>query len=312
MIKNERFVVVMEKEYIGYPLYKRFFNVLEPYSCLRRGRVVRKFRTIAGKLFKNDFFCFNKKLLDPSITTFLIYDTINPNIVKFIRQKNKKARIIIYYINPVRYSNDCSFYKSLGCETWSFDENDCKEFDMKWNPLHFFGEELVGKTVTKRDVFFIGADKGRYSQIIDIKNELETRGISCLFMITPNTNTPFYDKKKYSKRIRYSRNLELINESKAILDVMQKGQSGFTMRIPESMLNHKKLITDNTRIKNYPFYCKDNIFILGEDDIETIKTFVNAPWNHCKDEEIKDLSIKQWISKYRIDSIKINEGETGN
>lgn len=287
----------MEKEYIAYPLYNDYFKVIEPYSHLKRGKIIRKIRDLIGRITKKPFFCFNKALLDQKIATYLIYDTVNPNIVKFIRQSNKNARIIIYYINPVAMSNDYLFYKKFGCDMWSFDQNDCVKYGMSWNPLHYFGREQRKQKEILYDVYFVGVDKGRYSYLTQLKEEFKNKGIKCLFLITNDTNSPFYDHKKYSKRIKYNANLDLIHQTKALLDIMQKGQSGFTLRIPESMINHKKLITNNKRIKEYSFYCKENIFILGEDDFERIDEFINGSWNHSKDEEIEALSIDKWILK---------------
>ncbi len=42
--------------------------------------------------------------------------------------------------------------------------------------------------------------------------------------------------------------------SNCILEVLQDGQTGSTLRYLEAVCYNKKLLTTNPRIKNYPFY----------------------------------------------------------
>ena len=48
--------------------------------------------------------------------------------------------------------------------------------------------------------------------------------------------------------------------------------------VQESLVHEIKLITDCAWLKNYDFYHPDNIFILGEDEIESLPDFLNKPY----------------------------------
>ena len=69
------------------------------------------------------------------------------------------------------------------------------------------------------------------------------------------------------------------------------------MRDYESIYNEVKLITTNTNIVNFDFYNKNNIFILGIDDLNKLKEFVASSYEHLP---------KELLNKYLIDS-QVNE-----
>ena len=70
---------------------------------------------------------------------------------------------------------------------------------------------------------------------------------------------------------------ENIKQSRAILDIVQSGQSGITLRPMEAMFYNKKLITNNIYIKEYDFYNPRNIFILQERNINELNEFLELP-----------------------------------
>lgn len=295
------YVVVMDKNYIGYPLYKsKGCKMIEPYSIFSSNRLFRKIRSLIYKYNKTWTIGLNKQLIGAS-KTFILYDSVSPVVAKYIRDNNPEARIIIYYINPEKYSYKFSEYDSCKGEVWTFDEGDSKRCNIPWNPLIYFGTKTADENDAKEyDVAFVGADKGRYEQLMEIQSEMNKRGINTRFNITPTSDFPIYDKKKYCKRLGYQENIDFILKSKAILDIMQSEQTGYTMRIPESMVNHIKLITNNLKISGYDFYTPNNIFIIGQDSYDTLPNFINTPWDHSKDEWINNLLFEYWISKFCI------------
>lgn len=295
------YVIVMEKNYIGYPLYEsKGCKMIEPYSTFLNNKIFRKIRSIIYKYNKVWTIGLNKKLIGAA-NTYILYDSVSPVVAKFIRDNNPNARIIIYYINPEKYSYRYSEYNSCNGEIWTFDEGDAARYKVSWNPLIYFGTRIADENDTKEyDVVFVGADKGRYENLVRIKEEMNKRGISTQFNITPTSDFPIYDKKKYSKRLEYQENIDLILKARAILDIMQSEQTGYTMRIPESMVNHIKLITNNKKIMEYEFYTPNNIFIIGQDSFDRLPDFVNTPWDHSKDEWINNLVFEFWINKFNI------------
>lgn len=58
------------------------------------------------------------------------------------------------------------------------------------------------------------------------------------------------------------------------------------------------MITNFKDIKEYDFYKKDNIFIIGEDDLNNIKNFVNTGYVDIPENIIKKYTIDGWIENF--------------
>ena len=58
------------------------------------------------------------------------------------------------------------------------------------------------------------------------------------------------------------------------------------------------MITNFKDIKEYDFYIKDNIFIIGEDDLNNIKNFVNTGYVDISQNIIKKYTIDGWIENF--------------
>ena len=65
----------------------------------------------------------------------------------------------------------------------------------------------------------------------------------------------------------------------------------------ESLSFRKKLITNNPHIKEYNFYRSNNIFILGEDNPEYLKDFLEKEYEDIPFGIIAEYDVNAWINK---------------
>lgn len=243
------------------------------------------------KLYEHVHFCDVTRWLEDWKYKIAEYDVIfifdgvrGRDVIEYIRDHNKRARIIIYYINPVDFGDRKAphHYKGLDCEFYTFDPIDAKKFGIKFKP-YFYPEEYMidcdEKVTIKQDVFFIGVDKDRLGIIKDLHRRFEQMNLTDKLMIvaTPHKKYSRSDEKWLAKRVPYEKIAENIKQSRAILDIVQSGQSGITLRPMEAMFYNKKLITNNIHIKEYDFYNPRNIFILQERNISELKEFLDLP-----------------------------------
>lgn len=289
----------MSKNYIGYDFYRfKGCKVITPYRDDRM--FITKVRNALYRITKTLTFGINKEIIEDKSNVYLIYDSISPLIAKFLRKHKPSCRIIVYYINPVSKSFPLEEYKKYGCEIWSFDESDCAKYGLNYNGLHYFGTEVCSLNQKKEyDVVFIGADKNRIGDLLRLKNELDDIGLNSLFHIVKSKRS----KNKtfnYSKPVSYPYNLSLVFKSKAILDIMQTGQTGYTMRVAEALVNHIKLITNNKEIEKYSFYNSNNIFVLGSRPMSELPQFVSSPWDDTNNNSIEILTFDHWIKLFNI------------
>ncbi|MDO4763924.1 MAG: hypothetical protein Q4A00_06030 [Flavobacteriaceae bacterium] len=90
-------------------------------------------------------------------------------------------------------------------------------------------------------------------------------------------------------------NIKMTLSSKVIIDIKLPYHSGLSFRFFESLGYNKKLITNNTSVKEYDFYHPNNIFITDYENFEGLEEFLNQPYvNIC--EEIKTkYKFENWI-----------------
>lgn len=213
------------------------------------------------------------------------------HIPRFIHSINKKIRIIYWYWNPVTKLSLPQKVDDAQTELWSFDKHDVEKYGMKYNIQYYsyFNVKNVKKLPINKDVYFIGHDKGRKSNIEDFESKLHSYGIKTKIQII-RSNSDF---------IPYSEVCQDIYTSRAILEFTQKGQTGYTLRALESLFFDRKLITDNKEILNEPFYNSNNIFVIGYNDFSEITQFLKKPYDKSVNKFKSKYDINAWLNNFR-------------
>lgn len=224
--------------------------------------------------------------------------TITPPVVKYIRKKEPNIRIIVWYWNPVDKSVRLDEFKGLGVEIWSFDEEDCNKYSLLHNNQYYFNNVELPVSEESIDVFFVGGDKGRIEDLVQLQNYLNKKKINNYFHITKTgKGNPKY-KNDYKERISYNEVLKYISSSKAIVDYVSEKQSGLTLRPLEALFFDKKLITNDKTIINRDFYSKNNIFILGIDDMDSINKFLEEPYEIIDKAIVEKYDFNNWLCNF--------------
>lgn len=222
---------------------------------------------------------------------FIIFESLySDRIAKKIKRKQKKGKVIVYFWNYIDDNNKYILNDKNIDEFWTFDKNDAKKYNMKYNPQFYTKNVKIQNEQNKYDVLFLGRPKTRKKDIVDLEKKLKEEGIQTNFKIIEN-------EKDY---VSYDEYLKMIAESKCILDYNQEGQVGLSLRPMEALFLERKLITNNTDIKNYDFYNHDNIFILGEDNINEIKEFINKSYRKVNQDIINYYDFEQWLKRFGV------------
>ena len=181
---------------------------------------------------------------------------------------------------------------------YSFDEQDCLNYKFKHNTQFFFCEAPNEKTHNKHDLYFVGADKGRYQMLDRIYKHLILNSIEPLFQMIPANEKKYQNKKILCEHfVEYEEVLKNLNSSKAVLDLCKPGQVGMTFRAMEALFYDKKIVTNNTHYRDLPFYSPESIYFLV-DGLEGLKDFIEAP-EVKYDDSIKDYySIENWLRRF--------------
>jgi hypothetical protein len=270
--------------------FHQYFNAEISFSA----KILRRL-TLSVGFFRRNFWYgkwFYQLGRYDTILLFAINDI--KDVIKDVEKFTKSGqRKIIYFWDPVFRISECLEYPF---EKWSFDVQDCSKYNLIYNSTFYF-KQIVSdvQSAVKLDynsVYFIGLDKGRRKLISEIQETLKLMDIHTHFIV-------FDDNVK--ERITFEENLKNISASNAILDLSQQNQSGLTVRVMESIFLAKKLITNNSLIREQAFYHPDNIFIIGNDVMSDLKTFLLKPYNKKHVESFQDyFDFDNWMRRFEV------------
>lgn len=287
------------------------FNAMEKTGLVKLENAYKKVNTIE-KFIRRGFYHLPinralwygdwKKRLDEFETIILFDVFLGDDMVEYIIKKAPKSELHVFYWNPI--ANNYTIRKELmnKCKVWSFDQKDCEIYKLRFNhQFFFFGykDAFIDKAY-RSDIFFIGRDKDRLQLLMQLSNIFNKEGLKSKIIVTRERKKVYSKEEKrflsletipYEETLRYSVN------TKCLLEIMQKGQEGFTLRTLEAMFFNKKLITNNIRIREYDFYDPRNIYIIGY-DLGDIKDFIlgnDAKWNS---DYLQKYSFEDWLSNF--------------
>lgn len=187
-------------------------------------------------------------------------------------------------------------------DVYSFDKDDCQKFGLKYNS-QFYSQGYrpqIGAASTKQTLFFVGKDKGRYHTVEQIADYLDREHISYNFMIFPDNGVKYNRNDLLSTvYMNYEDVCKAVCDSSAVLDLVQDGQGGLTLRAMEALFFDKKIVTNNKSYKDYGFYSSDKIYIIQGDGLDGLSEFLNKRLEIEYSKESKEyFDVSCWINRF--------------
>ena len=189
-------------------------------------------------------------------------------------------------------------FRDLFTETYTFDPKDAETYGFRLIPQPYRLLEPPVSTKRENDLYFIGTDKGRVGQLQKIKAMAESASLKCQFHITPNKKikyTPQQTALLSTHSLSYAENIEIARKSRCLLEIIQKNQTGATMRAIESIFLNCKLITNNPYAQTMPGYSPDRVLMLDDVTPETLKAFLDSPHAPPPASALAQPEINHWI-----------------
>lgn len=211
----------------------------------------------------DDSFPETRQLCFIIFRSWLIY---NPGLIDFIRRKYPTAKIVVTLFDLM--SKSINGYKKILDSTWlkkncdlvtSFDQGDCEKYGFTYHPLvmsEYRSFDILN--IPESDVYMLAMAKDRLTDIYGIYESLKAAGLKVDMILggVRKENRKYCDDIKYldGQMMSYSENLAHVVRTKCILEVMQKGGTGYTQRACEAVVYGKKFLTNNCMISTAPFY----------------------------------------------------------
>jgi len=206
-----------------------------------------------------------------------------------------KAKIVLFFWNHFKLEH----YRKLNAakkeaaidEIYHFDPLEARDLGLMHNSS--FYTQSVGEPLheTDYDIFFGANDNGRKQQALDLKDRFETLGLSTFYHILPKRGN---EQDGY---LPYGDYLQLVKQSKGILEILRAGQYGVTLRTFESLFLQKKLVTANEMLPFYRLYDPRNVFML-KPDLSQLTAFLNIPYQPADQEMLDFFEAKNWVKRF--------------
>lgn len=268
-------------------------------------KVMRKLSLPFTNLFYDSW--YNDLAKYSKIVVFDVCFQEDPGLLYNISRKAPGAEKYFYSWNIVkneeRYKKMRQAADSAGFKYFCYDHGNCEKYGMNFNTIMYDKNTSLPVNKPEYDTFFLGYLKDRKDKLLSLYNAMDKAGIKARFLITAmngeiwDNTLPFEYSEKY---IGYYDYLDMLSRSRAILDISQEGQDGYSMRVMEAIFFNKKLLTTNTAVKNADFYDENKILIieLGKTTSEEIKKFFEKEYEPYSDETRKYYSFEAWIERF--------------
>lgn len=285
MIQNEGYDI--KNPYTGNAPYKRIFREIS--FRLRHADKER---------------WFNRENITDKKIIIVFEPLIIPAYIDWLTRVNPEAKVMLLYINKVNAANNPNQFDRSKISIWSGDRADCDQYGLNYiDAFSYFKACKVKKAEPEYDVFFVGKDKSRLDDLLEMQKRFEALGLKTYFHIVAERRIEAKRNRHYKPFLSYDEVLKYIGKSRAILYLSNGAQDGITIRVMESLIHQVKLITDNARLKRYDFFDPRNIFILGERDLSELRDFVYSPYVEVESRYLKDCYFEDMIGKICLDTL---------
>ncbi|WP_143755858.1 hypothetical protein [Kaistella haifensis] len=97
--------------------------------------------------------------------------------------------------------------------------------------------------------------------------------------------------------MEYQEYLNLVEDSKTLVDIKPSYQNGLSFRIFEALGYEKKIITNNSYVKEFNFYNPDNIFVTDFENFTGLNEFLEKPYSPIDEKIVYEYSLENWLHK---------------
>ncbi len=289
-------LVLIDSLYRQYDLGNRHFDgaIFKPMvKSMTSNKVYRVFRKLhlSSSLPGKEIWLGSWQDDLANVDTVVLADGGNSeNVARYIHCRYPQIRIILWYRNSVAAAGEPSKDISKFCEIWSFDQDDCRRYGYRLNPQFYGGNPNYQEHCPEWDAFFVGQDKGRLAQILDVQEKLEHVGLTTKFCIV-GYNCDY---------LAYEKVLDCISRSRIIVDIQAAWQDGITLRPLEALFYQKKLLTNSKTYAQSDLYDANNSFVVGRDDWSSVKEILNTPYAMSPNHTILEqkYGIEGWLDRF--------------
>jgi len=265
------------------------FSIKNPLlRLLNKVHLSTKINKIVDLPFKgiwDQFYIMDDKKKDTNVLKWVIVTnwSIRRFGLSYLKKIEKRSdyKVVLLFLDPL--SAVPEFYLKYIREIrfdiiYSFDRDDCKLYNWIYTTNLYSKKDLPQNEHPENDIYYIGLDKGRAQFVEDIYSKLTNNGVRCDFVIISEDGKVFNNGnglRYLNHRVSYNDVLLGVNNSRTIMEIVQNGQSGMTMRPYEAIFYNKRLLTNNRSIVDMDFYRPEYMKVFSSVDDIDISFIIN-------------------------------------
>ena len=185
----------------------------------------------------------------------------------------------------------------------TFDPQDARDHGFQLLPQVYRDVALPEvSTCRSTDVFFVGREKSRLAELLRWKTRLQQMRLAVDFHIVRDRgvrHTRAELAELTDTPMPYPETLRRIAGARCLLEILQDGQTGLSVRSLEALFLGKKLITNNAGLLESPAYHPDRIFVIGVDDENGLAAFLERPVPVVAGDVLEQFKVQSWIQNFR-------------
>lgn len=210
-------------------------------------------------------FVFKNHFKDSKPICFIFFTSrtkeIHNGLILYLKKNYENCKVVIFYQDIVARSimPDIEENKKRFDLVLSFDQSDSRKYNVLYYPLVYSKIDIPApQNHFCSDIYFVGKAKDRLNKILAAYEVFRNAGLKCDFHIigAKPEERRYKDEISYEEQMPYIENIKRLQATKCMLEVMQGGGHGFTLRYCEAIMYGKRIITDNPEIDKAPFYDK--------------------------------------------------------
>ena len=249
-------------EYYRFPINTES-RFLKKIYVMHGAQKVNRYIELPGQCAWNKLL-FDVDSIDPYRPVCFIYsfrriDRIRRSgFLDFVNSRYAHCYHVAYWDDLVKAEHKVAleFAKAHFDLVFTYDEGDAARYGMRYYPS--FCSKVLGIDDGKCDwdVFFIGNAKNRLNKIYLAYEALTESGAVCKFVINnvSDSEKRDYSTVEYNHTLTYREVLDYTVRSNCILEIVQTGSCGQTLRVNEAVVYGKRLLSNNPAIVDLPQY----------------------------------------------------------
>ena len=276
-----------------------------------RGFAAKSAKKLAPRMYRKRLDAYHQRLVEESAGQaydFVLFIQVHEwrhDAIERLRALHRDAQFVLYNWDSLT-THDFRPWMRHFDHVATFDPDDAAALGIAYLPLfaipRFF--EIDQTRPRRHDIYFVGAvgTMHRFDALARLHAFCEQAGLSRKFHLvcSPAVRARLVKEGKSlpgitGRPIDFEGIVDMLEVSRATFDFANHRQSGYTMRLIENMCAGRKIVTENPRILDEPFYRDDRFLLVDGHDFSALPDFLAKPVT--SDLDVAAFGVDNWARR---------------